>query len=78
VHGADDVQLGQPSMRQLAFDQRLRDHAHHAPAGSQGAVGQDTHHADVARAVNQLQSAYCQRSPKRGSAGGVLRPAANR
>ena len=40
VHRADDVQLGERRVRDLAAHQRLGDHADHLAAGRQRGVGE--------------------------------------
>ena len=43
MHRTDDAQVAQPAMRQLARDQRLRNHADHLGAACTRRIGDDAH-----------------------------------
>src|SRR4051794_5692469 len=56
VHRVDHPQIGQPGVRDLAVDQRLRDHADHAAAALQRRVGDGAHQTDARAAVDELDA----------------------
>ena len=70
VHGAHDVQLGEPRVGDLGPLQELGDHADHLAAVLDDGVGEDAHQPDVAAAVDEADLAAGQR---RAEAGGRLR-----
>ena len=56
VQRADDVQLRQAAVRELAVDERLRDHADHLAAGRERSVGDGAHQPDPAAAVDDADA----------------------
>ena len=58
MHAVDDVQLRQVGVRHLAFEQMLRDDADHLAAGVECGVGDQTHQADVAAAIDQAVTTH--------------------
>ena len=60
VHRVDHAQVGQAGMRDLAVDERLRDHAGHAAAALERGVGERAHQADLGAAVDELDPAVGQ------------------
>jgi aryl-alcohol dehydrogenase-like predicted oxidoreductase len=57
VHRADDLELGQVGMADLAVDQRLRHDADRLAARGQHGVGDHAHQADLAAAVDEPDAA---------------------
>ena len=57
VQRADHVQLGQAAVRELAVDERLRDHADHLAAGRERPFGDGAHQTDAAAAVDDADPA---------------------
>ena len=81
VHRVHDTKIGQRAMRELARDQRVRDHANRVTAGLEHGVGDDTHQANAASAKHETNVSphhltaklYCRLSvlrvvPRSGSA----------
>jgi hypothetical protein len=56
-HAVGDHQLVGGGVRDLAVDQRLRDHAQRVRAAGPGAIGHRAHHADAAAAGDQRVAA---------------------
>ena len=73
VHAADDAEVGDAAVRQLALDHRRRDDAGHAAALRQHGVRGDPHQPDVGPAIHQLAPASRQRAAERGRRLGVGR-----
>src|SRR3546814_14415893 len=60
MHRAYNAQLGQPAMRDLLFDQRLRDDANDLATARQHGIGDGAHQADSRAAIDQGDAAPCQ------------------
>ncbi len=56
VHGVDDDELREARVRDLVADEARRDHAHHAPARGERRVGDESHEAAIAPAVDHLDA----------------------
>ena len=63
VERADDLQLGQAGVGQLAIDEPARDHADDLAARSQGRIGQGAHQPDPAAAVDDPDAALREARP---------------
>src|SRR5262247_2068678 len=76
VHRADDAQLGEPRVRELARNERLRDDSDRFAAGLEHRVGDDAHQPDGAAAVDQPELARDQLGAEAPGRGGIGRPRA--
>ena len=65
VERLDDAQLGQAVVCQLAIDQPARDDADDLAAGGERRIGDRTHHADAAAAVDDADPALGEPGPDR-------------
>ena len=65
VHGADDVELREALVRDLAVDEGLRDDPNDLAASRQHGVRQDPHQADGSAAVHEPDPAPRQLLPER-------------
>ena len=68
VHAADDPQVGDAVVRQLAVDHRRRDDAGHAAALRQAGVRGNPHQPDVGAAIHQLAPASASARPSAAAA----------
>ena len=65
VHRVHDVQLAQPRVRDLAVDERLRDHADDLAARGERRVGDRAHQADARAAVDEADARAGERAAER-------------
>src|SRR5262245_323754 len=56
VHRVHDAKIGQGTMRELARDQRVRDHANRVTARLEHGVSNDTHEVNAASAKDETNS----------------------
>lgn len=56
VHGADDPQILQSAMSRFLFDQQFRDDAGNVPTLEEHGVGQLSHHAEMAAAIDEAKA----------------------
>src|SRR5581483_12078188 len=71
VQRADDVELGETVVRELAIDELLRDDADHLAAGRERAFRERAHQADLAAAVDDAEAARGHGRPERARRVGV-------
>jgi hypothetical protein len=75
-HRADDVQLRQTCMPDLAIDQHLRNHADDAAAARQRRLGERAHQTDAPAAVHEREAALRDQLARADRELGVRRPVA--